>query len=263
MKVPRLDLHGVSFAVNGKKILSDVSWTVGPEEHWAILGPNGAGKTTLLKIVCGYVWPNAGGKIYRNGEADVDLGDLRRSIGWVTSTLVDEIPKRETVLDTVISGKYAQVGLWAFSWEPPTASDAKRARRYLREMGCEGLARRHFGTLSQGEQQKVLICRARMTESYLTILDEPCAGMDPGAREVFLASLLLIGKNTSHPSFIYVTHHVEEILPIFTKTLILRDGRVMKSGRTDDVLSDQTLSELYGISVQLVKKKGRYWPIPA
>ena len=59
-------------------------------EHWAILGPNGAGKTTLLKIVCGYVWPNAGGTIYRNGEADVHLGDLRRSIGWVTSTLVDE-----------------------------------------------------------------------------------------------------------------------------------------------------------------------------
>ncbi len=263
MKVPRLDLRGVSFALNGRKILDAVSWIVGPQEHWAILGPNGAGKTTLLKIVCGYVWPNAGGTIYRNGEADVDLGDLRRSIGWVTSTLVDEVPKRETVLDTVISGKYAQVGLWTFSWEPPTASDVERALGYLRQMGCEGLAQRHFGTLSQGEQQKVLICRAWMTEPYLTILDEPCAGMDPGAREVFLASLLSIGQNTSHPGFIYVTHHVEEILPIFTKTLILKDGRVMKSGKTDDVLSGETISELYGISVRLVKKKGRYWPIPA
>jgi iron complex transport system ATP-binding protein len=102
-----------------------------------------------------------------------------------------------------------------------------------------------------------------MTEPYLTILDEPCAGMDPGAREVFLASLLSIGKNSSHPSFIYVTHHVEEILPIFTKILILKDGRVMKSGKTDNVLSGETISELYGISVQLVKKNGRYWPIPA
>ncbi|HUJ89040.1 MAG TPA: ABC transporter ATP-binding protein [Syntrophorhabdales bacterium] len=263
MKVPRLDLRRVSFVVNGKRILSDVSWVVGPEEHWAILGPNGAGKTTLLKIVCGYVWPNAGGEIYRNGEAHVNLGDLRRSIGWVTSTLVDEVPKRETVLDTVISGKYAQMGLWRFSWEPATAADTERARRYLREMGCEGLARRRFGTLSQGEQQKVLICRARMTKPYLTILDEPCAGMDPGAREVFLSSLRSIGQNVNHPSFIYVTHHVEEILPIFTKTLILKNGKVMKSGNTDDVLSDRTISELYDISVQLVKKNGRYWPIPA
>ncbi|MGD0236080.1 MAG: ABC transporter ATP-binding protein [Syntrophorhabdales bacterium] len=263
MKVPRLDLRRVGFVVNGKRILSDVSWIVGPEEHWAILGPNGAGKTTLLKIVCGYVWPNAGGEIYRNGEAHANLGDLRRSIGWVTSTLVDEVPKRETVLDTVISGKYAQMGLWRFSWEPTTAADTERARRYLREMGCEELARRRFGTLSQGEQQKILICRARMTKPYLTILDEPCAGMDPGAREVFLSSLRSIGQNANHPSFIYVTHHVEEILPIFTKTLILKDGKVMKSGNTDDVLSDRTISELYGISAQLVKKNGRYWPIPA
>jgi len=263
MKVPRLDLRGVSFAIDGKKILSSVSWIVGPAEHWAILGPNGAGKTTLLKIVCGYVWQNAGGQVYRNGKTDLDLGDLRRSIGWVTSTLVDEIPKGETVLDTVISGKYAQVGLWRLSWEPPTASDAKSALRCLSDMGCKKLSQRSFGTLSQGEQQKVLICRARMTSPYLTILDEPCAGMDPGAREVFLSSLLSIGQKASHPSFVYVTHHVEEILPIFTKTLILKDGRVMKSGNTHEVLSDQTISELYGVSVQLVKKKGRYWPILA
>jgi iron complex transport system ATP-binding protein len=263
MKAPRLDLRRVSFAVNDKRILKSVSWIVAPEEHWAILGPNGAGKTTLLKIVCGYLWPNDGGEVYRNGKTDLDLGDLRRSIGWVTSTLVDEVPKRETALDTVISGKYAQVGLWRFSWEPPTASDAAKALQYLTEMRCEGLAQRLFGTLSQGEQQKVLICRARMTEPYLTILDEPCAGMDPGAREVFLSSLQSIGRNASHPSLIYVTHHVEEILPIFTRTLILKDGRVMKSGNTRDVLSDQNISELYGISLQLVRKKGRYWPIPA
>jgi iron complex transport system ATP-binding protein len=263
MKVPRLDIRGVSFAVNGKKILNAVSWIVGPEEHWAILGPNGAGKTTLLEIVCGYLWPNAGGNIYRNGEAHINLGDLRRSIGWVTSTLVDEVPKRETVLDTVISGKYAQVGLWRFSWEPPAAGDNEKALSYLKEMDCEGLAQRHFGTLSQGEKQKVLICRARMTEPYLTILDEPCAGMDPGARELFLSSLQSIGQNVGHPSYIYVTHHVEEILPIFTKTLILKDGKVMESGNTDDVLSHQTISELYGVSVQLVKRNGRHWPIPA
>ncbi len=263
MKVPRLDLRKVSFTVQGKRILKSLSWTVLPGEHWAILGPNGAGKTTLLKIVCGYIWPNDGGEVYRNGEANPDLGELRRSIGWVTSTLVDEVPRRETVLDTVISGKYAQLGLWAFSWEPPSPSDARRALRYLREMESDHLSERQFGTLSQGEQQKVLICRARMTEPYLTILDEPCAGMDPGAREIFLSSLQTVGKNSDHPSLIYVTHHVEEILPIFTKTLILKDGKVMKSGDTAEVLIDGNLSKLYGIPLRLIKKKGRYWPIPA
>lgn len=263
MKVPRLDLREVSFAVNGTRILDSVSWTIAPDEHWAVLGPNGAGKTTLLRIVCGFLWPNAGGEVRWNGESDANLGDLRRGIGWLTSTLVDEIPRRERVLDTVISGKYAQMGLWVFSWEPPCAADVERALGYLGEMGCEGLAERHFGSLSQGEQQKILICRAWMAEPYLTILDEPCAGMDPGARENFLSSLLLIGRNANHPNFIYVTHHVEEILPIFTKTLVLKDGRVTKSGNTSDVLSDRTISELYGISVRLVEKNGRYWPVPA
>ena len=73
MKVPRLDLRNVSFAVNGKKILNTVSWVVGPDEHWAILGPNGAGKTTLLRIVCGHTWPNAEEKSIGTGERTLIL----------------------------------------------------------------------------------------------------------------------------------------------------------------------------------------------
>ena len=263
MKASGLELRDVSFAMNGRKILDGVSWTIARGEHWAVLGPNGAGKTTLLKIVCGYLWPNAGGDVYRDGEAHADLGELRRSMGWVTSTLVDEIPKRERVLDTVLSGKYAQVGLWEFAWEPPVEKDFEKAARYLREMRCEDLAQRRFGTLSQGEQQKVLICRARMAKPHLIILDEPCAGMDPGARERFLASLMAIGKNPRHPSLVYVTHHVEEVLSIFAKTLVLLDGRVVASGATQDILTSETMQKLYGISVQLVKKDGRHWPLPA
>ncbi len=182
---PYLDLREVSFALNGTRILDTVSWKVEPGEHWAILGPNGAGKTTLLKIVCGYLWPNAGGAVYRKGETLIDLSQLRRSIGWVTSTLADEIPVRESVLDTVVSGKYAQIGLLEYPWEPIPAQVYEKARACLRELGCEALTSHPFGTLSQGEQQKVLVCRARMTDPYLIILDEPCAGMDPGARELF------------------------------------------------------------------------------
>lgn len=95
MGVPRLDLHEVTYAINGRKILDAVSWVVEEGEHWAILGPNGAGKTTLLRIACGYLWPNGGGEVYRNGETLVDLSELWRSIGWVTSDLTASIPKRK------------------------------------------------------------------------------------------------------------------------------------------------------------------------
>ena len=152
-RFPYLDLREVTYSLNGTRILDSVSWRVDPGEHWAILGPNGAGKTTLLKIVCGYLWPNAGGEVYRRGETHLDLGRLRRSIGWVTSTLADEIPAREPVLETVVSGKYAQIGLLEYPWDPIPVQAYDQARAYLRELGCEALTSQRFGSLSQGEQQ--------------------------------------------------------------------------------------------------------------
>jgi iron complex transport system ATP-binding protein len=262
MGVSLLEVRDVSYALNGKKILERVSWTVRRGEHWAILGPNGAGKTTLLKIVCGYLWPNAGGKVYRNGESSIDMGRLRRSIGWVTSTLYTDIPAGEPVLDTVVSGKYAQLGLWTFSWEKPTHDDIAAARGHLSALGCARLAGRTFGSLSQGEQQKVLICRSLMAAPYLLILDEPCAGMDPGARETFLAALLSLGRKGDLPALVYVTHHPEEILPIFNRTLVLSKGKVAAKGETGAILTAPTLKRLYGVSVELMKRNGRYWPVP-
>jgi iron complex transport system ATP-binding protein len=261
-RFPYLDLRKVTYTLNGTRILDSVSWKVEPGEHWAILGPNGAGKTTLLKIICGYLWPNAGGEVFRKGESLLDLGRLRRSIGWVTSTLADEIPVREPVLDTVVSGRYAQIGLLEYPWEQIPERVYEEARACLRELGCESLASHPFGSLSQGEQQKILICRARMTAPYLIILDEPCAGMDPGAREIFLSSLSSIERIKGLPSLVYVTHHVEEILPLFRKTLLLKDGRVVGMGETAAVLSDQTIRQLYGVSLHLVTKNGRYWSMP-
>jgi iron complex transport system ATP-binding protein len=101
-----------------------------------------------------------------------------------------------------------------------------------------------------------------MADPYLIILDEPCAGMDPGARELFLSSLQAIGKVKGLPSLIYVTHHVEEILPLFRKTLLLKEGRIIGSGKKEDVLSPHILRQLYDVSLQLVQKNGRYWPLP-
>lgn len=261
MKVPALEIRQVTYAINGRKILDTVSWKVKRGEHWAILGPNGAGKTTLLKIVCGYLWPNGGGEIRRQGETLVDLRELRRSIGWVTSALNYSIPRDEVALATVLSGKYAQVGFSVLRWETPEKKDYQLARQHLDELSCSELAKIPFGSLSQGEQQKVLIARARMTKPYLIILDEPCAGLDPGARETFLASLHNLGLQRGAPSLVYVTHHLEEIMPVFRKTLIFKEGRVMASGNTEQVIHDRSIEDLYGISVQIIKSHGRYWPI--
>ena len=260
-KTAALELRNVSYIANGRTILDGINWTVHHGEHWAILGPNGSGKTTLLKLASGYLWPNAGGVVLRKGKELAHLPELRKSIGWVTTALASEIPWQEKALNTVVSGMFAQIGYLGGLWGQASSYDYARARRYLRELGCDQLQDQEFGTLSQGEQQKVLIARARMTKPYLIILDEPCAGMDPGAREKFLASLRALRSQKRMPALIYVTHHIEEILPLFGKTLILREGKVLYAGRTNQILKPRMLEELYGASFSLVRRKGRYWPV--
>lgn len=260
-KTPALELRQVSYVANGRTILDAINWTVEHGEHWAILGPNGSGKTTLLKLASGYLWPNAGGVVLRKGKELTYLPELRKSIGWVTAALASEIPPDEKALNTVVSGKFAQIGYLGGFWGQASSFDYARARRYLKELESVHLGEQAFGTLSQGEQQKVLIARARMTLPYLIILDEPCAGMDPGARENFLAALNNVGKQSKIPALIYVTHHVEEILPLFRNTLVLRDGKVIHAGPTRCVLKGGVLNELYGVSLKVLRRKGRYWPV--
>lgn len=260
-KTPALELRDVSYVAGGKKILDSINWTVHPSEHWAILGANGSGKTTLLKLGCGYLWPNAGGVVLRRGKELTYLPELRKSIGWVTAALADEIPAQERAIHTVISGKFAQVGYLGGMWGEANRRDYARARLYLKELSSARLAEHEFGTLSQGEKQKILIARARMTRPYLIVLDEPCAGMDPGAREKFLTSLAGLGRRKKIPALIYVTHHIEEILPLFRRTLVLRDGRILRAGATRDALSARVLEDLYGVAFTIVQRKGRYWPV--
>jgi iron complex transport system ATP-binding protein len=262
-KIPALELRDVSYTASGRRIIQSVNWTVLVGEHWAIVGPNGSGKTTLLKLACGYLWPNAGGEIRRQGKILADLRELRKSIGWVTSSLASEIPSYEKTIRTVVSGKFAQIGLLEGFGGAATRRDYRAADRYLDQMGCGHLRDCDFGILSQGEQQKVLIARARMTRPYLIVLDEPCAGMDPGARENFLGTLKTLGRQKRIPALIYVTHHVEEILPMFGKTLVLRDGNVLHAGTTRAVLKGDVLEKLYDVTLNVIKRKGRYWPVIA
>lgn len=261
MEPPILDIRDVSYRLGGKMILDRVGWQLQKGEHWAVLGPNGAGKTTLLRIACGYIWPNAGGQIYRMGRALVNLRELRESIGWVTISLTDQIPADEVVLRTVVSGKFAQIGLREFAGRQRGEDDFARARQYLAEMDCDHAAGRQFGTLSQGEKQRVLIARARMAAPLLLILDEPCAGLDPGGRELLLESIQNLAKVQPEMGLVLVTHHVEEIMPVFEKVLVLAEGRIIANGPRDQIISPELMRRLYRVPTRIHHSAGRYWMI--
>jgi iron complex transport system ATP-binding protein len=103
----------------------------------------------------------------------------------------------------------------------------------------------------------VLIARALMADPELLILDEPTTGLDFLAREQLLEGLESINKRGNAPTFLYVTHHVEEILPIFTHTLLLKNGEVFDSGLTSEMISEEKLSKLFDCDILVTWEKGR------
>jgi len=260
--VPLLKFSNVSYRVGELKILDRVDWCVKPGQHWAVLGPNGSGKTTLLRIACGYLWPNDGGEVQRIGKTHLDLRHLRRSIGWLSSTINARIGPKETVLETVLSGIQAQIGWRPIVGEHLTDEDIQRAQHYLEQMGQIDLQNQRFAVLSQGEQQSVLLARARMAQPLIIVLDEPCAGLDPGMREQFLATMADVIAAPNAPSLILVTHHLEEIIPGIEQTLVMNSGRVEAVGKTSEVIDEQLISKLYTVDPpELITRQGRYWTI--
>jgi iron complex transport system ATP-binding protein len=237
-------------------ILKDVNWRVGRGEHWVILGANGSGKTSLLKALTGYLSPTSGslGLLGRRYGA-CDWRELRLQIGVVTSAFTLSIPPAEIALDTVISGKFAQLDLW----HRVSAADRAAARRLLRRIGLEYLAQREWAYLSQGERQRVLIARALMARPRLLILDEPCAGLDPVAREDFLQFVqgLAGRRGARQPALVLVTHHIEEIMPAFTHALLLRAGSVLAVGPLARVLTSDNLSKTFGAPMKLARSGER------
>jgi iron complex transport system ATP-binding protein len=252
---PILDIAGLTIIRDGTRILTDVAWRVEPGQHWVILGANGSGKTSLLAALTGYLMPTAGELTVlgqRYGESD--WRELRTRIGIVSSSLRQLMPDHETALDAVASGRYAMIDLWG----SPTRADAREARRLLDLVEGGPLAGRPWAVLSQGERQRVLIARALMARPRLLILDEPCAGLDPVAREHFLQFLDRLAGQPGAPALVLVTHHVEEITPVFTHALLLRAGAVVAAGPRRSALTSAGLTRMFGAAVKLGCRGGRY-----
>jgi iron complex transport system ATP-binding protein len=160
----------------------------------------------------------------------------------------------EPALESVLSGRDAVIDFWGKT----TKRERAKALRLLRQVNCRALADRPWRVLSQGERQRVLIARAMLARPPLLILDEPCAGLDPAAREHFLEFLQKLGRQRSSPTLVLVTHHVEEIMPAFSHLLVLKAGRVLATGRKRHVLTSRVLSSAFGPRIQLRTVRGRH-----
>jgi len=256
---PIVRLKEVYYNRNGREILSDVSWTIESGQHWVLLGANGSGKSTLLKIIAGYDWPSSGYvEVLGQRYGQCDLPHLRKHIGLVSTSLEHNLPLNDTAIEVVESGIDASLGLY----RDYTDSERQLATNALEMVGGLHFADQIYGTLSQGEQQRVLIARAIVNRPSLLILDEPCNGLDPGAKERFLGDLSRLANHRESPTMLIVTHYIEEIDPWINWVVVLKNGEVLASGRKVDVLNTFTLSKAFGMDV-FVKKDGLRYSLRA
>jgi len=252
---PILSVENLSIRRGAATLVESVDWAVRPGEHWVILGANGSGKTSLLRALGGYLTPTEG-EVRLLGETfgEADWREFRTRLGFVSASIAQLLHDEDPALEIVAGGRQAMAGYWG---ELPPA-DRTTAQRLLRELDAADLATKPWQILSQGERQRVLIARALMANPGLLLLDEPCAGLDPVARERFLAIVQRLGSRTRAVPLVLVTHHVEEILPVFTHALILCHGRVFATGPVASVITERILSDAFEAPLRLIRRQGRF-----
>jgi iron complex transport system ATP-binding protein len=252
---PVLEVKALTILRNGTRILNEVDWTVNRGEHWVILGANGSGKTSLLSALTGYLTPSSGSvSVLGETFGETDWRELRKRIGIVSSAIRQKIPDWDPVELVVIGGKFAMLDYWG----RVTKADRQRAAAMMELSECLQLKGREWGVLSQGERQRVLIARALMANPDVLILDEPCAGLDPVARERFLDFVERQLTTGNSPTLLFVTHHIEEITQSLTHSLLLKAGSVVADGPIPETLVSSIVNQVFSADLSIRKTKGRY-----
>ena len=237
-------------------MLTDISWQVRRGEHWAVLGHNGAGKTLLMQILLGYIWPTTGlVTVLGRTLGQVDLRVLRRSLGWVAKALEELTPPQTTVLEVILSGAEASLGLYV----EPQAPQVRAAEELAEDFGLAPILRRQFGLLSSGEKQRALLARAASIGPAILFLDEPMANLDMGGREQFMALLEQMAGRQGAPTIILTTHNTLEIGSFMTHALFMKSGRSAAQGGLEETMRPEILQKVFDLPLKVERTaSGRY-----
>lgn len=245
---PLLELHDVAVARGRRTIVEDVSFSLARGEILAVVGPNGSGKSTLLKAVTGLL-PLARGEVRLGDRLITDLSGRDRAsrIAYVPqqSALEAALP-----VDVVVAqGRFAHVSAMG----RVSGSDRRAVELAMEQADVMALRHRTYNQLSYGERRRVLLARALATDAPVLLLDEPTAALD--VRHVLLLFQILERLAASGKAIVVVLHQLLEVLDVATCTLLLNEGRVVRLGRTDEVIGPESTAAVYGVDLV----PGKFW----
>ena len=242
-----IEFDKVTLTDGGRRVLSDVSFSIPQGAFVGLLGANGAGKTTMLRAILGLIKPAGGaisvlGKPPTRGNADIGyMPQARRALGDVGVS----------GFDFVLSA----AGGHRWGWPVASAAEKEAAWKALEEVGAADLARRPMGELSGGERQRILIAQSLIGDPQLLLLDEPLISLDAGHQRAIIDLVHQIGERLGI-AVLFCSHEINPLLRAVDRVLYLGKGKAA-IGSVDEVISGPVLSKLYGTHINVVRVAGR------
>ncbi len=234
---------------SGQRALDGMDLRLRRGEVAAVLGPNGAGKTTLLLVLLGILKPQRG-SIWLEGQEASTLtrGERSRLVGLVPQ--MEHVAFEFSVEEYVLLGRAPHLGLL----DLPSPHDVRIAREALEELGITALRRRSLLELSGGERQMAVLARALAQRTRLLLMDEPLAHLDLANKARILSHVRrLAGAGIT---VLFTTHEPDMVPGVADRVVLMRRGRAVASGPTDEVMTSEALSETYGVPIRVLRVDG-------
>jgi len=246
---PLLDVQSVTVRFGGLTALEDVSASVGSSEILGVIGPNGAGKTTLFNVICGFVRPQSGRLVWKGTPLDRHRPDQLARHGIARTLQGLGLFTHLTVLENVVAGAtpHARAGFVSMLFGLPRSDRderalAARATAVLDRLGVADAASKLPGQLPYGIQKRVALARALIAEPSLVLLDEPASGLSTPEMDE-LADL--IRSLRGECSVMLVEHHMDLVMGVCDRVVVLDFGKRIACGTPDEVRADPAVTEAY------------------
>lgn len=242
----KLTTEGLQIGYGKKAIGSNINLTVSTGEILCLLGPNGCGKTTLFRTLLGLLKPLAG-NVTIDGDPLTQLSrpQVAQRIAYVPQSHTPPFPY--DAIDIVLMGRSSRLGVFS----QPSSADRDKALQAMHSLGIESLAHTDYTTLSAGQRQLVLIARALTQESRLIVMDEPTASLDFGNQAIVLDRIAAIAgaAQASGQGIVMSTHDPDQAFALNANVALMKSGTIVANGPTQQTLTSDRLSEVYGIEV--------------
>jgi iron complex transport system ATP-binding protein len=255
--LPLIELHNVTVQRGENLVLHDVSLTIPQGEHVAILGPNGSGKSTLIKLISRDLYPRLKPEPWSLrilGRETWHLFELRNHLGIVSNDWMQMCNRNYSGYEIVLSGFFGSVGVWPY--HEVTAEMERKTREVLELLEIVHLGDRPTNEMSSGEARRILIGRALVHHPQALVLDEPSTSLDLYATHELREILRKLTRRGI--GLVMVTHHLPDIIPEIGRVVLMRGGRVYCDGTKEQTLRAASLSELFGLPVEVLERGGYY-----